>query len=147
MYTIDASVYVNANDPREIGYDKSMQLLQHLHVHTIPITVPTLVITEVSAAIARARGDITLAYNLAQQFSKLPNITFISLSLSLAIASAKIAADYRLRGADAIYVAVALDAQTTLITLDQEQLKRVSNLIRACSPTEALADLIGNGHS
>ena len=47
------------------------------------------------------------------------------------------AAQNRLRGSDAVYVAVALRFGSTLVTLDKEQHNRVSSLISARLPSEA----------
>jgi predicted nucleic acid-binding protein len=49
------------------------------------------------------------------------------------------AAQYRLRGSDAIYAAVALRFGSTLVTLDQEQRERVQAALLSLSPLEALA--------
>lgn len=141
MYTIDASVYVNASDSREEGQEESEQFLHHILYRAIPVVAPTLVITEVAAAIGRGRGDLLLAQNIAQRISNLSNITFVDLNKRLALLSANIAAEYRLRGSDAVYAAVALYAHTTLVTRDKEQIHRLNPLMQVLTPTEALTYL------
>jgi predicted nucleic acid-binding protein len=51
MYTVDASVWVNAFDQREPGH-VSRQLLEVLQRQALPIIVPKLVLGEVSGAIS-----------------------------------------------------------------------------------------------
>jgi predicted nucleic acid-binding protein len=85
MYTIDASVYINASDPREAGHEISEQLLNLIRLRNIALVEPTLLITEVAAAIGRGRGDAELANQLAQRISQLPNISFVNLSVATAL--------------------------------------------------------------
>lgn len=55
--------------------------------------------------------------------------------------AAEIAGDYALRGADAIYVAVAQRHGTTLVSLDREQRERAAPVVATATPAEALASL------
>jgi len=48
MYTIDASVWVNAFDQREPGHQVSRQFLEVLRDQALPIIVPNLVLVEVA---------------------------------------------------------------------------------------------------
>ena len=71
----------------------------------------------------------------------LPNLTLVSLDQALAHEAAEIAADRALRGADAIYVAVARQYGCILVTLDREQRERGAAVVTTQTPAEALADL------
>jgi predicted nucleic acid-binding protein len=62
---------------------------------------------ECAAAIARPTGDSSLAEELVAIVEDFPGINLVSLDLPLAHKAAQIAVSYRLRGADAVYVAVA----------------------------------------
>ena len=44
MYTVDASVWVNAFDQREPGHQVSRQFLEVLQSQALPIIVPNLVL-------------------------------------------------------------------------------------------------------
>ena len=63
----------------------------------------------------------------------------IPLNDTLAHQAASVAAQYRLRGGDAVYAAVALRFGSTLVTLDREQRNRVGAALTACYPSEALS--------
>jgi predicted nucleic acid-binding protein len=52
-----------------------------------------------------------------------------------------LAAQHRLRGADAVYAAVALAYTTTLISLDNEHLNRLSGIVSVLTPAQALAQI------
>jgi predicted nucleic acid-binding protein len=49
----------------------------------------------------------------------------------------KAAVQCRLRGADALYVAAAMQYGARLVTLDAEQLERAPASVRACKPDAA----------
>ncbi len=141
MYTIDASVWVNGFDQREPGHQISRQVLELLGRQSIPIVVPNLVLVEVAGAISRTRNDPTQAQMFATALSNLPNVTVVPLDDILAHQTLALAAQHGLRGADAVYAAVAMQAGCTLITLDNEQLTRPVSVVTTQTPTAALADL------
>ena len=58
----------------------------------------------------------------------------------MAMLSARLAAHYRLRGADAVYAAVAQRAEATLITADRQQLERLEGAVPILSPVQALRE-------
>ena len=58
-----------------------------------------------------------------------------------AIHALTLAAQHGLRGADAVYAAVAREAGSTLVTMDNEHLTRLVNLMSVCTPAAALAAL------
>jgi predicted nucleic acid-binding protein len=140
-YTIDASVFLNAFNPYEAGHEDSHRLLDRLQAQAAPIIVPTLLLPEVAAAIGRGRGDTDLARDFVTALTRLPHLVLIPLETTLAQQSADVAAQYRLRGSDAVYAAVALRFGSALITRDREQHERVSSVLPTRYPAEALAEL------
>jgi predicted nucleic acid-binding protein len=116
-------------------------LLAHVQQHALPIIVPTLLLPEVSAAVSRGRRDEVLARDFALALTRLPHLIMIPLDETLARQAMDVAAGSRLRGSDAVYAAVALRFGTTLVTVDREQQERLSSVITACRPTQALDDL------
>jgi len=75
MYTVDASVWVNAFDQREPGYLVSRQFLAALRSQALPIIVPNLVLVEVAGAISRTRRAPAQAQAFAIALSRLPHVT------------------------------------------------------------------------
>jgi predicted nucleic acid-binding protein len=140
MYTIDASVIVNAFNVGEIGHDESLAFLSAVRTEGAAIVVPTLLVPEVAGAIARGRQDAALAKSLALDLGRLAALVMISLDQSLASEARDIAVEHRLRGADAVYAAVAFRFGSTLVTRDREQRDRLAGLLNVRSPEEALAD-------
>ena len=64
----------------------------------------------------------------------------IPLDAVLARQAVQVAAEYRLRGSDADYAAVALRFDSILVTLDRGQRDRVAAIVTTCHPLEALTD-------
>jgi predicted nucleic acid-binding protein len=140
IYTVDASVFLNAFNPYEVGYEESHRLLARLQEQSVPIIVPTLLLPEVAAAVSRGREDASLAREFAAALSRLPHLVLVPLDMALAQQAADVAAQYRLRGSDAVYAAVALRFGSILVTLDREQRERVAEALTSCYPADALAE-------
>ena len=141
MYTIDASVWVNGFDQRETGHDISRRLLDILGNQAIPVIVPNLVLVEVAGAISRTRNNPAQAQTFADALSRLPNVTLIPLDDVLSHQALELAAQYALRGADAVYAAVALQSGCILISLDNEHLTRLSGIVPTQTPAVVLTNL------
>lgn len=140
MYTIDASVWINGFDQREAGHSISRQVLTLIATHAVPIVIPYLVLAEVAGAISR-RIDPLQGQTFAASLGTLPNITFVALDALLAQESLLVAAQHGLRGADAVYAAVAIQAGCTLISLDNEHHTRLQGIVLTRTPAEVLPDL------
>ena len=141
MYTVDASVWVNGFDQREPGHAISRQLLDLLATRRIPVVAPNLLLAEVAGAISRTRQDPAQAQAFATALGNLPNVTLVQLDDLLLQQAQVLAAQHGLRGADAVYAAVALQAGCTLISLDNEHLTRLTGIVATRTPADALTDL------
>ena len=139
-FTVDASVFLNAFNPYGNGHQDCQRLLARMQDRALPIIVLTLLLPEVAAAIGRGRDDTALARAFAHTLSQLSHLVWVPLDELLARQAADVAAQHRLRGSDAVYVAVALRFGSTLVTLDREQRDRASGVIAARCPAEALSD-------
>jgi predicted nucleic acid-binding protein len=135
-FTVDASVFLNAFNPYEEGHEESKAVLARLEGNAIPIIVPNLLRVEAAAAVARGRGDAELARRFAAALLRLPHLVVIPLDDALAATAAQLAADHRLRGADAVYGAVALRFGSALVSRDGEQLTRLAAVIQTFHPRD-----------
>jgi predicted nucleic acid-binding protein len=132
--TIDASVFIASLRSSEPAYAESWACLQAIRKNTVEIICPTLVLPECAAAIIRPTQDQQLASDAIYQISNFPLMHLISLTQPLANRASEIAIECRLRGADAIYVAVAEFYSTQLISLDQEMLERGKQIVTTVTP-------------
>lgn len=138
-YTIDASVFVNAFNPHEDGHAQSLQILTRIQERGDPVIAPTLLLAEVASAVARASNDSAGAIQYAMATAALPHLTLVTLTPAIARQAADLAATHRLRGADAVYLAVARRYGTTLVSRDEEQRARGSAVSPCQTPEESLA--------
>lgn len=144
-FTIDASVHLNALHRSEVGSEASRQLLATLHQPVessqYEIFVPTLLRVEVAASVARVLDDNEQALELAEAIWHLPHQFWIPLDDDLTREAQVLAANSRLRGADAVYAAVAQHFNAILITRDRQQLERVVEGSESTTPEEMLRRL------
>jgi len=143
VFTIDASVWLNAYSPAEQGQASSLALLTTLLSSGTTIVVPTLLSVEVAGVIARTRGNPDLAEQMAAALRALPSLQWVPLDDLLAERATQLAACHRLRGADAVYAAVALLHGCDLVSLDQEHLGRLTSVVSTITPADALTRLRG----
>jgi predicted nucleic acid-binding protein len=141
MYTLDANIYARDIDPNDPHYDDCHALLERLKHGDQRVIVPTLLLAELAASISRVRRDPIRARITIEALQSLPFLTFIDLDRALGHAAAEIAADRAVKGADAVYIAVARLYGCTLVTLDQEQARRAAPIVTVMTPQEALAAL------
>ncbi len=142
MYTLDASVHISALNPAEAASADSQAFLDQVQRRRLPLFCPTLLLVEVAAAAARALDNTERAVMLTATLHGWSNQTLVPLDEALADRAANLAAVARLRGADAVYAAVAQRYGTTLVTLDRQQLERLLPLVRTARPGDVLPDLI-----
>jgi predicted nucleic acid-binding protein len=141
VYTIDASVHVNAANPTETEFEISQTFLRLLRQYQAPQIGPMLLLAEVAAAVARALDDSRYAVRLASMLRTWPGCTLVPLQGELVERAIRIGASARLRGADAVYAAVAEQYNTTLVTLDRQQQERLLPAIRVLDPADAIREL------
>ena len=142
-YTIDASVFISAVRTTEIYHKESFDFLENIQKQNIKSFCPVIVITECASAIARQTGKIELSEKIINLIEHFPGIILVDISLIIARRASEIASFHHLRGADAIYIAVAENFRTSLITWDREMLQRTPSHIPVLSPDEWLRKNMG----
>jgi predicted nucleic acid-binding protein len=134
MYCVDASVIVNAQLPTEPHSSKSKAFLDLLKKENKKVFLPEVIIPEITSALKRATGNSELAYQFAMSLRYIPNFSFVPVDNHLANLAASIVSKTGLKSTDAIYVALALDYNLELITLDKDQLERSKGIIKVRKP-------------
>ncbi len=124
MAVIDASVYVALVNAREAAHASSWAWFGRANSTGEPMFAPVILLAEVAAALGRGAGDPALAHRVVQQLLYSRVIELALVTTTMAERAAAIAADYRIRGCDAIYVALAEQLGDELVTLDRQQLER-----------------------
>ena len=135
---IDASVWVAALLTHDAHHAEAAAFLNRLVEHNISAAAPLLALPEVAGAIARQSNDTGAAENAARFLAAQAWVQFAPLNEALTKEAATVAAGQRLRGADAVYVALSANDDGVLVTLDREMLKRAAPSATAMSPIDWL---------
>lgn len=138
MVTVDASVWVASDADDELAWKDSRAFFGRLLTEGLPVHQPTLTLVEVCAAVARRTRAVELAPQAGSRLLRFPGLVVHPLDLELAGLSAALAAQVRLRGADAVYAATARAHGATLVTLDRELRDRVRSVVPTVMPGEWL---------
>ena len=144
MYVIDASVHVADARPQEPHHAEARALLARLAAEGSRVYLPEITLAEVAAAISRGTGIPSVAQRWVAALRRVPHFRFVPVDAALGDLAAWISAQYVIRGCDAVYVALAQQRGSTLITLDRQQRERVPPRpagVPARTPAEELAVL------
>ena len=95
---------------------------------------PILMVTEVAAAMSRRTGQARLARTAVAQLYNLPSMRLVPIGQGLIDEATNLAAALGLRGADALFVALARQLNIPLVTFDLEQLHKPAGLIATIHP-------------
>jgi predicted nucleic acid-binding protein len=139
-FVLDASLLVAGIRPGELHYYAARRAVETLTRERVDLFAPAIVLAEIAAAIARGSGSADQAARDVQLVRRLTGLQIVAVGGALADLAARVAAQQRLRGCDAVYVALAQQQQAVLITLDNEQRQRAPATVSAWTPEELLAN-------
>lgn len=131
---IDASVFMALLYQDEPGHKISRTWFGDALTSGEILSSQVIVLAEVAAAISRSKSDSARANQFVQLLTDGDLITLYPVTFGLAERAAEIAADYKIRGCDAVYVALAEQLGEELVTLDNEQLTRGAGVVRTVRP-------------
>jgi len=137
MYVIDASVFLSGFFDYEPYHKESERCLRYFKENpSISIFLPEILIPETGCAIARIIKKPKLGIEFAKSLREFINFKFIPIDRHIADLSLKIGCFLNLRSADAIYVAVAYNFNSALLSLDKEHLEKARKLIKVIHPKD-----------
>ena len=131
---VDASVWVSALVGRDTHHGVSRRWLQQRLEATEPLIAPTLLLPEVAGAVARRTGAAEDGLEAAAEIQTMSAVRLVSLDAAICGEAARLAATLKLRGADAVYVAVARALNLAVVTWDQEIILRAGGIIEVIQP-------------
>ena len=136
--TIDASVYIATRYPSEPGYQECAEFFRLVLLTEDAIQVPTLLLVEVASAAARKTRNPSDGLQLSSEIRTMGSHEWHPLDEAGALAAIELGTRLFLRGADAVYSAVAALTDSTLISLDRELLSRASGAVKTMTPRDWL---------
>lgn len=137
MIAVDASVWVSLFVEEEQHHADSREWIERQLRARESMVAPMLLAVEVAGAVARRSGDAADGHAAFARLRRNRQLNLVPLDDRRGILAARLAANLRLRGADATYVAVALEYGVPLVTWDHEHLSRASSIIQVFTPLTA----------
>ena len=134
MPVIDASVYVALANDGDPYHDRCFKWFESSVREQQPMAAPGLLLVEVAASIRRLTGSSKLAHRVLSELQEDELIELYPLTAARSEAAAKLAASIGVRGADAVYLALAEELGEALITLDRQQLERSRGVVDVARP-------------
>jgi predicted nucleic acid-binding protein len=138
MYVVDASVMVSEFLSTDSYHESSRLWFRRLVDDGEDIIAPSILLAELAGAVARRSGLSEMGIQSVFLLRSLPNFQAVDVDSTLADLGANVAAQMHIRGADALYVALALQQGTALVTWDRQQRERASNSVPTLTPLEAM---------
>jgi predicted nucleic acid-binding protein len=126
---VDASVWVSRFVAHDVHHTASARWLASAIAAGHLLVAPALMLAELAGPIARRTGRARLAREAVGHVVRIATLRLVTLDRALATQASDLAADLQLRGADAVYVAVAVQLGLPLVTFDQEQRARGSRVV------------------
>jgi len=134
MIVLDANVWVGVFLSQDIHHETSRRWFrQEVQAEQIFI-VPAIFLAEIAGSISRRTGLPRLGRRASQVIIRAKQFEVRVIDQGIAILAANFASELSLRGADAIYVALAKRLDVPLITWDKELTQRASSVIAVRSP-------------
>jgi predicted nucleic acid-binding protein len=140
MSVVDASVWVSLLAADDVNHEPSRRWFEYAIAEGVTFTAPSLVLVGVAGAMTRRTGDQSVGVAAAARLGSIPELVFVELTVESAVRAAAIASRLVLRGADAVYVSLAVDLDAPLVTWDRQQRERSAPLISVSSPADDLSD-------
>ena len=134
MPVVDASVCTAFFNGREVQHVSSRTWFREAKKGEELIVAPVILVAEVASALGRGLGDPALADYAVGILLARRWVELFPVTQALATRAAKIAAEQKVRGCDAIYVALAQQLGMELVTLDGDQLDRGAAVVRTRTP-------------
>ena len=135
---VDASVWIASVLDKDAHHQVSLAFMHRFVKEQQIATVPLLVWAEIAGAVARRTGDADRGIKVAEFIAAKVWVRGLPLDASLANESMRLAANLKLRGADAVYVALATTHCEPLLTLDSEMLERARGIADVFTPEQWL---------
>ncbi|MCL1888041.1 MAG: PIN domain-containing protein, partial [Kiritimatiellaeota bacterium] len=109
-----------------------------ISTHGITVYSPLLMEVEVLGSMARKTRDNAKVDYVWKRMRSLSRQVWLPLDTLLTAEASRCATTFYLRGADAVYVAIAMANNATLVTFDQEIIDRASTALAVLKPSQWL---------
>lgn len=138
MIVIDASVWLSFIVPTDIHFAQANEWAEWFEPGLERIAVPAHFLAEIAGVLSRTGADRQFVEETIDDIVSSDRFVLQDISVSLGLAAADIAKTGRVRGSDAVYLALARSLGSPLLTWDRQQRERGALFCRTMTPTEAI---------
>lgn len=131
---IDTSVWVSRVIEGDSNHQAAQNWINNHFRNGGTFIAPALFVIEVGAAISRQTGQPTFARTVVTQLRSLSRLQLATIDEQLIENATELAVGLGLRGADALYVALAIRLNVPLVSFDNEQLLKPAALLQTIRP-------------
>lgn len=131
---LDASVLVALFSPYDPFHERASTLFSRLQEGEMEVVIPSLALAEVACALFRRTQNFEFTHTSLLTMKESPIIRIEEVTVELATRAARLVKYAPLRGADAIYVALAELEDGILYTFDAEQRERGKAIVETREP-------------
>jgi predicted nucleic acid-binding protein len=134
VVVVDASVWISVLVASDLNHAVSRRWMQQWVDDGNTFVLPLLILPEVAGGVSGRTGISALGDAAVASILTDPSITLVPVDHPVATLAADHAASLQLRGAGAVYTALAERRQLPLVTWDNEQLTRAGQRIQVQQP-------------
>lgn len=131
---VDASVWIGVFRTGDAHHVASRAWMATQTRAGMALFAPLIALPEVAGPIARITGRRETGLRATRRLLETPGIRLVDLDRRLMSEALILAARLRLRGADAVYVAVARRFHVPLVTWDQQLAERAAPVVQVLHP-------------
>jgi predicted nucleic acid-binding protein len=138
VIVLDTSVWLGAILPEDVHFAETQLWIHHIQLTRTRFAVPAHFPAEVSGVLARIGIDDRFVEEVIKQIDSIERFEIYPISAGHGLLAAEIAWKARVRGADAIYIALAHQLDVPLVSWDRQQRERGQMFCRTMTPVEAM---------
>jgi predicted nucleic acid-binding protein len=130
MNVIDSCVFISAFCEADPKHAEAQKIMEKIIEGKIKAVIPTLALPEVCGVIRRLTGSVNFANEVKKEMEKWINEGLLKveeLTKARMKESANIAIQLGVKGADAVFIQLARELNTQLMTFDEEIKRKLEN--------------------
>ena len=131
---VDTSVWISRILTTDINHGAARNWIDPYLLGGGTLVAPMLFVIEVAAAVSRQTKSPGDAHSAVSQLYGLSGLRLVQIDQTIINTATDLAANLGLRGADALFVALATQLNIPLLSFDSEQLQRPAMLISTIRP-------------
>ena len=132
--TLDANLFVARFREADAAHQDSVAFFEACERRRIQFFAPVILLGEVAGALARIRGESRFGEMAITRILAHSRLRLRQIDSAFAEVAARLAARRQIRGADALYLALAKETKTSLVTWEGELLEQSSAGFRVITP-------------